>query len=478
MFSHASKAKMSSRILHVTDSEGNQPSFLSAINNSKTVKFHPDNGLSFHHTKETPYFIFGGDATDRGNGDLVLSELLLDFKQRHPEQVFLLVGNRDVTKNRFKIELDAGLIRTRLLNSQAPRWLPQHPTVPLDYVNQAMVTQKYVGSVVDYVNALSTEQCQLIYLKWMLEKTMGCPHSFRYRKEELERAHPNSIITDIMVLHSFIKESSLDGINGQYLQQAQVGVIIPNTGVLAVHGGLQPDNIGRIPGMSAHENPINDARVWIATFNNWYKKQIQNWIDYQAIELTEPAFTALDDCVLPLPNKPKSIITADMLSPDRQFVKIPSEVSHYLRQNEIQIVVTGHQPCGDHPAILRDNGLLFIDGDTGYAAFNPQVVDDTRGGATHTLEILANEHTAEIDLKATLPNKTKVRTQLSITADTIEGDPYVGLVTPGHELVQCQLSDGTYRLASQKGYSVSYSEQPASIISQLIHSIEEIKNTF
>ena len=462
-----------SRIFHVTDSEGNLPSFFSAINNSTTVKFNPDNGLSFHNTKEKPYFIFGGDATDRGNSDIALSKLLLDFKKRYPEQVFLLVGNRDVTKNRFKIELDRGQIRSRLLNSQSPRWLPQNPTVPLDYVNEEMKAQKYSASVLDFVNSLSIEQCQLIYLKWMLDKTMGCPHSFRHRKEELEKANPNSFISDTMILHSFLKESAPDGINGEYLQHAQVGVIIPNTGVLTVHGGLQPDNIGRIPGMDINAPPIQDARLWISQFNNWYEKQIKTWIDYSAINLTEPAFSQLDECVLPIPGKSKSIITADMLDPKRQFTKIPEEVSRYLRENGIQVVLTGHQPCGDHPALLRDKGLLFINGDTGYAAFNPQIADDTRGGATHTLEIIANKDKADIDLRASLPNKIKIRTQLSIRPDTIDGDPYVGLITPAHELVQCQLPDGNYRLVYQEGFNVKYSTHPSSTMNQLLDSDEQ-----
>lgn len=475
IFPPISKRKVSTRILHVTDSEGNRSSFYSAINNSDVVKFHPDNGLSFYNTNEIPYFIFGGDATDRGNSDLEIPELLLDFKQRHPDQVFLLVGNRDITKNRFKIELDGRHIRARLLYSQSPRWLPQQPTFPLDYVNEEIKNQKYAGSVINFVNSLSIEQCQLIYLKWMLEKTMGCPHSFRYRKEELQRTHPNNIITDAAVLQSFIKETSPDGVNGKYLQQAQVGVIIPNTGVLAVHGGLREDNIGRIPGMNIDDAPIQDARVWIAKFNNWKKNQIKNWIDYRATDLTVPAFTDLDECVLPLPGKTKSIITADMLDPDRQFIGVPGAVSRYLRENGIHVVLTGHQPCGDHPAILRDNGLLFVNGDTGYASFNPKIVDDTRGGATHTLQILANKDGAKIDLQATLPNKTHIRTQLSVQADEITGDQYLGRVSKNHELVQCRLPDGNYRLAYQNGFNVKYSELPTSKISQLIDLEEENK---
>jgi hypothetical protein len=49
-------------------------------------------------------FVHGGDLFDRGPGDIRLSRLLVDFKQRHPSRVFLLMGNRDINKIRFLAE--------------------------------------------------------------------------------------------------------------------------------------------------------------------------------------------------------------------------------------------------------------------------------------------------------------------------------------------------------------------------------------
>jgi hypothetical protein len=444
-------------ILHVTDVEGNLAHFISTINDSNVVRYDADTGLSFHNIKEaTPYFIFGGDATDRGNSDLEFTKLLVEFKKRHPDQVFLLAGNRDINKNRLKIELDANHIRNRLLHCQVPRWLSHQPTLPLDYVKNDMKNQKYSGSELDFVtDVLSIEQCQLIYLKWMLEKTMGCPHSFRYRKEELEKTNAGKIVTDSMVLNSFINETAPDGITGQYLRLAQIAVIIPNTSVLAVHGGFQPDNIGKIPNT---EKPLSDVKSWIKHYNSWYQEQIQKWLDDSPQDLTKPACTDLDESILPIPGKPKSIIIADMLSSDRQFMKIPEEVSQYLKKGDIKLVLTGHTPCGDHPVILRDEGLIFINGDTGYAAGKAQTVDDTRQGTMHNLEIIVKEDLINIKLTATLSSKTQVETQLCIKGNIIEGDPYIGTVTPQHELVQCRLAEGNYRLTSIEGYNVKYTE--------------------
>ena len=447
--------KNSSSIFHITDSEGSE-SFFTAINNSSIVNYDPLQGLSFQNIQDRPCFIFGGDVTDRGNNDLAITKLLVEFKKRYPENVFLLAGNREIIKGRFKIELAPHMIRKRLLDSQSPRWLAQ-PTVPLDYVKKEMSENKYYKSVEDYVNSLSIEQCQIIYLRWMLEKTMGCPHSFRYRREELAKSNPGKDVSDEEVLQSFLQQTTPDGVTGQYLQLAQVGVIVPGTGVLAVHGGLQPTNLGRIPGMDPGEKRIEDARLWIKELNNWFSKQIKYWIDFKPVELTIPACTELDDCILQPPSKPKSVITEWMLNNQRQFIEPPQEVSQYLRDNRIHVVLTGHQPCGDHPAILRTAyNALFINGDTGYAAFAQSNPDDTRGVTSHTLEIVASSDQANIRIEAVLPDKTFVTTKLTVTPEKIGSDAYVGRVSADNQLVQCRLTNGDYRLIQQKGFQVDY----------------------
>jgi hypothetical protein len=292
----------------------------------------------------------------------------------------------------------------------------------------------------------------------MLEKTMGCPHTFRYRREELAR-QKNKIITDEEVLQSFIRESSPDGITGQYLQLSQIAAIVPNTGVLAVHGGLTPMNIGRIPDMHDTDQPIDDIRIWIREFNHWHKKQILSWMQAKPEFSSVPANTALDECALPIPNKPQSIITANMLGKNRQFTEVPSVVSQYLQRNNIHVILTGHQPIGDYPVILRASHSLFINGDTGYAKFNASNPnqDDTRGNTAHALEIAASPQLAQIAIKATLSDDTHVANKLAVNGDSIVGDDYIGRITADNRLVQCRLANGDYRLVHQHGHQVSYS---------------------
>lgn len=458
-----------SQILHITDCEGSE-AFFKAINNSSIVKYDPVNGLSFHQTEGTPYFIFGGDVTDRGNHDLAITRLLVEFKKRHPENVFLIAGNRELIKCRFKIELAPELIRARLLKTVQPHWITQ-ATLPLDYVKARMSAENSQQSVEDYVNSLSIAQCQIIYLKWMLEKTMGCPHSFRYRREELARSQNSKLISDEDILQSFLEQTSPEGVTGQYLQLAQIGVIVPGTGVMSVHGGLQPTSIGRHPGMKPEAGRIANAKCWINQFNAWYQEQIRYWIDFRPAELTRPACTPLDDCILQPANVPKTVITDWMLNKERQFVDVAPEVSRYLHDNKINVVLTGHQPSGDHPVVLRSaHNAVFVNGDTGYAAFSASDPDDTRGAAIHTLEVDASMANASISINAVLPDNTQVTTRLSIKPDGIEGDPYVGKVSQDHQLVQCRLPNGDYRLICQKGFQTQYAVMPASEIGNIFAS--------
>src|SRR5215216_6205583 len=113
MNSRSTRNKTNARLVHITDSEGSDQ-FFKSIHRSSFLSYSQDKGLQFKDNRPTDYFIFGGDATDRGRHDLEILEALLDFKERFPEQVFLIVGNREITKNRLRVELSEKTIRQRL----------------------------------------------------------------------------------------------------------------------------------------------------------------------------------------------------------------------------------------------------------------------------------------------------------------------------------------------------------------------------
>lgn len=431
------------KILDLTDTEGTK-NFLEAIQKSSVIQYHPERGLTFRYLPEHPHFIFNGDLLDRGRFSFDHLHLLTAFKKQYPDQVTLIAGNRDINKIRLHTELDKTHIRERLIHCEQPRWMPQK-THPLDLLENKDIS------------ALSDDQCQLVYLKWMLKYTMGSPHAFRYMREALQDKNPEKNITEEDVLHQFLNETSPDGPMGEYLSLTKLIEVIPGTSVLTLHGGLMPHNIGRTPDMPADAPLIENINEWTNRYNAWYQQQIKLWRENKTPISLQPASTPLDTVSLPL--APRSIVVGNMLDEHSRFAPPVQEVENYLRNNKITLVFTGHNPYGDHPAILRshDNQILFVSNDTCYADANYKSADDTRGTALHTTEVIADSILTQVIVKARLSNGAETETTLTVTPDGILGDPHIGKVLPDHRLVQCRLESGDYRLIEKNGKDMQYS---------------------
>lgn len=468
---------------YITDTEGHYPSFINSIKKSDIVTFNEEGSLDFHASVQDPYFIFGGDLTDRGVSDTKLTKMLLDFKLRHQDRVILLVGNREASKTRFYIELNPKYIRERLLKGSAPFWLLSNPhQLPIDYVKKHMQSQQNdLFAIEQYIESLTIEECQLIYLKWMLEQNLGCPHTFDYHKLHLASEINCDLneVTDYMVLQSILELNSPSGLMGEYIKQTQIAAIIPGTGILAVHGALTPENIGRLPTMELADSIITDLHSWIHQFNEWYKLEVDKWASLKHEDLSlelRPARSTLDTFSIRVPSEYRSIVTASMLDSQRQFTEVPSVISDYLQQNSIKIVLSGHQPCGDHPALLRskDDGVVFINGDTSYANSRANNIHDTRGPSFHALQIKANDEHLNITIDACLLSGKVTQNSLDIINGKVVDETPMGKLLPGNELVQCFLEEtGYYRTLFQKGFTVEFKFRTQDEIESLL--LENLK---
>jgi len=67
--------------------------------------------------------VFGGDAVDKGNGDIRFVRAMLRLKKRYPDRVHLIVGNRDCNKLRFGTELTKEALRDAIDDRSFPYWL-------------------------------------------------------------------------------------------------------------------------------------------------------------------------------------------------------------------------------------------------------------------------------------------------------------------------------------------------------------------
>lgn len=407
---------MKTVISHLTDVEGNLDYMQRWADRSKYIQL--SNGvMSFKDpVKEVqPFFVFGGDFSDKGPGDLRIGRALTEFKKSNPEHVSLIAGNREIKCRRFTYELNPNTIRQRLLLGQAAFWRKQ--ITPKDYVGQYMQREQLIVTsdkdIEKYVNRLSQEQCQTLYLQWMLNETMGCgsfkdkSSTFEYRRIELAALSAKSPdkISDEEVTQSFIDSVAPDGVITQYLKHAQLGVIRGDT--LFIHGAVTLENMGYVPGLSDIGQRIPDAKEWIDRLNHWYTAQITDW-DQHRVEpgIQPPGHRPLDKYVI---FNPKSIVTTNWYQ-NNQLSPIPKAVVEYLNRAGIYRVVTGHQPFSDFPLIIRDPSLEVIVGDTGYS--DSDAPTDNRGEAIHNLDILGFEKQTHVSINAIRKDGSAFRLEL------------------------------------------------------------------
>ena len=107
------------RIGYVADVEGHWDYFLEYVQRSQVLDWedHEEHNniistpksksIKFRRLKLRPntHFVYGGDSVDKGPGDIRLCRALVNLKKRYPDNVHLLVGNRDLNKLRFSSEL-------------------------------------------------------------------------------------------------------------------------------------------------------------------------------------------------------------------------------------------------------------------------------------------------------------------------------------------------------------------------------------
>ena len=250
--------------------------------------------MDFHPNKAETHFVFGGDLFDHGPGDLRMAECLLNFKQKYPEQVTLLAGNRDLNKLRLLAELDPVYL-------QLP---PDDPGIFVPY----WVPKKYLTTLAEHIEAIkrvksqsnSTAHSPLDFvpqswrqvsgninvdtpeerLRWMLKHTMGARGSFEYRRHELavlrgDGHEPVASVSDNDVLNSYRDSVRPGGILREYLLETDIMKIIGDT--LFVHGAITAENVGMMPGEK--EDTCRDAAEWASRLNEWKRKQMEAWCD-------------------------------------------------------------------------------------------------------------------------------------------------------------------------------------------------------
>jgi len=357
----------------LTDVEGNWDYFLHFVSRSKVLDWHgPDRGVwgpGVLVLRKGGMLVFGGDATDKGPGDIRFTKSLLSLKACNPDRVFIVLGNRDINKLRFYAELAAG---------EEGRFLP--------YWDKRAKPYK------QYLQDVSLEDNPVNHLRWMLDG-MGCQvTTFGTRMHELALLRPDRTVCDEDVRRSYYDSVDPYGTDPWTLALLRAGHLAVVLGdALFVHGGLSNKSVGRVPGQ---ENVYNTVLEWVSALNAWKDDEIAAYVSQPGWQGSgaqrSRGAERLIEYGTPADRDDMSIVYHNPFD-DGNPKQSSDVVERFLLDSGIRRVFSGHQPHGESPTVVRQDrtglhqsSLLFLTCDTSRsdaAAFKLLNTADYRGRA-------------------------------------------------------------------------------------------------
>ena len=148
------------------------------------------------------YLICGGNVLGQAGGDIRVVKALVKLKMRHPDRVFLLLGDIDVQHIRLVSELAEGTTGDDI----DTYWDPNH--VPFS----------------QYIAQRGLDRGSVATLQWILEASFNLPHAFEARRAELTELYGRQH-SDGEVLDSYVNSVDPKSRNAwmlKYVQHAQM----------------------------------------------------------------------------------------------------------------------------------------------------------------------------------------------------------------------------------------------------------------
>ena len=354
--SHIESLKNGQIIEYVTDVEGNYDYWQTYLSRSKVVFQLEDGTYDLH---PSTYFVFGGDACDKGLGDIRFVKGVVALKNKYPDRVFFILGNRDLNKLRFVSELADG----RTGEGTDIYWDKS--------------AEKFVAFCER--NGLE-EQNKVSTLKWMLHCTMGCPTTFETRRSELAilrnredgGREGDSDVTDEDVLKSLVDSvdpAADDHFMLDFVKLGQIMLVIGDC--LFVHGGVTASTLGKIPGgsESSEETPAYlGVREWAAGLNAWKSSMVSEYGKNPGWKEdgVKRTFDPLLDYSVPAGNGNSTVIYNNHLK-NGNSAQPDVEVEEYFLEEGVRRLFVGHQPVGECVGVVKRNDLSIFMCDTSYS---------------------------------------------------------------------------------------------------------------
>lgn len=406
-------------ITYVTDVEGHWPYFCNFVQLSEGLSFAEPG--RYHESAKVPeltlqdgwHFVHGGDALDKGPGAIRLVTALTALKQKYPDRVHLIMGNRDINKMRFTSELHTTYLKQLSQKTPAAHWVaPKQQTTPWAYLTGVAARQRGIPESEVTPDMVSEENSVCNRIQYHLKHDMGADGEFEFRRQELALLSGQTAndIGDDEVTESYIESVQEGGFLREYLKLGVLAVLLGNT--LIVHGNIIGEEYLGFQGIHWSVQVVPDAIVpkgyrkvekleeWIVELNTWMMSQVQEWISQSTFNWhpTEPTFESWSgrggaalmaystfDVQVP------SVVYTRWLTKENMPRQYPEDLCEYLKGQGVSRVVVGHTPHGVCPTIIphESTGLTVVMGDTGFSNMMSQLwfQGDHRGDAISVVAI-------------------------------------------------------------------------------------------
>ena len=381
------------RVEFITDVEGNLEYFEQLVSQSEVLRWTAGgtDGAAQLELAPDGYLIHGGDAVDKGTGDIRIVRHLTQLKRTYPYRVFLILGNRDINKLRFATEL-------------LPQWDPRHTDVFWD-----PKCKRYAQWLDEQRQANDLRDGRVAVCQWMLECTMGCQTTFETRRTELVELyqHDGDDVTDYDVVDSFVGSVSPESDDPwmlEYLQLGQLALVLGDA--LVVHGAISTEALGYAPGGTGER--CTTLLDWCGVLNEYAEGELEAFVANpmgSACAAGEPVDgrAAAGLMAYAVPNPPgtelagRTVIYNDGFIADGNSVAPEPELMAFLAAGGVHRVLVGHKPHGDCPAVVRfpgDAAGFILCCDTSYSdirANKSRNPADNRGTACATVRLTATD---------------------------------------------------------------------------------------
>ncbi len=274
-------------IAYLTDVEGMYQKLTKFLANSPAFAL---GGDGLYHLKAGEYFVYGGDPTDRADGDRKIIQELSRLKKETPARVVLIIGNRDL----------GHFMRSHFIQS----YIPNPNKVP--YFLKARIAE------------LSSDE---------------------------GRAYDPSLLGE--ALKGLQADLLPTGLYGEYLKHGQLIARIDNT--LFVHGAVNEKNFGWDPMTKRVET---DLDRWILHLHKWYGEMFQKWEKGDA-SLNAEAEQFEEDKIEQKGNSPLDIVMdRNVGNFNNPYLPSKETIESLIKAGVVRMVV-GHTPMDQIPVVLR-----------------------------------------------------------------------------------------------------------------------------